>query len=298
MPAGLRRVGRSEPLAALLSPLSLVRSMWGEKGQTWSLMWQFAKRDVVARHRGSALGPLWVIIQPLINLAIYTFVFAVVWEARWSAAGDQSMSDMAHKAEFAILLFCGLVVFDVFSSSINNAPSLVVNNPNYVKKVIFPLHVLPCAGVLAATVLLGVGVAVLLVANLALRGEFSRTLWAFPLVMVPLVLITTGLSLFISALGVFLRDLRMLVAVFVQILFFMTPILYPIEKLAKLPVWMQHVLGANPLLPIFEGARATLVYGVIPDFRALALVTLLGLVVLQLGYAFFMKARRGFADVL
>lgn len=294
----LRRVGRTEPLATLLSPATLVRSLWGENGQTFSLMWQFAKRDVVSRHRGSALGPLWVLLQPLITLAIYTFVFAIVWEARWSEAGKPGMSDFAHKAEFAILLFCGLIVFDIFSASINNAPLMVVNNPNYVKKVIFPLHVLPCSAVLASTMLSGVGIAVLLTANLAFRGEFSKTIWAFPFVLVPLVLMTTGLSLFISALGVFLRDLKVVVAVFVQILFFMTPILYPIEKLSKLPPWLHSILSLNPLLYIFESARATLVYGQMPDFRALAIITVLGVVLLQLGFAFFMKARRGFADVL
>lgn len=261
-------------------------------------MWQFAKRDVVARHRGSALGPLWVLLQPLITLSIYTFVFAIVWEARWSAAGKPGMSDFAHKAEFAILLFCGLVVFDIFSASINNAPLMVVNNPNYVKKVIFPLHVLPCSSVLASTMLSGVGIVVLLIANFAFRGEFSTTIWAFPCVLIPLILITTGLSLFISALGVFLRDLKVVVTVFVQILFFMTPILYPIEKLSKLPAWLHKLLTLNPLLYIFEGARDTLVYSKLPDFRALAIATVLGIVLLQLGYAFFMKARRGFADVL
>lgn len=293
----LRRVGKSEPLLSLLSPLTLIRSCWGENGQTWSLMWQFAKRDIAARHRGSALGPLWVVLQPLITLAIYTFVFAIVWEARWSNA-DPSKSELAHKAEFAILLFCGLVVYDIFSATINAAPLLVLNSPNYVKKVIFPLHILPCAGVLSSTVLSGVGIAILLIANLALRGEFSSTVWAYPAVLVPLVLITAGLALFISALGVFLRDLKVIVGVFVQILFFMTPILYPSDRIAKLPQWAQHLLHLNPLLYIFDGARATLVYGTLPDFRALALSTLLGIVLLQLGYAFFMKARRGFADVL
>jgi lipopolysaccharide transport system permease protein len=274
----------------------------GQIARDRALIWQFAQRDISARHRGSWLGLLWVVLHPLVMLAVYTFVFAIIWEARWSGVeggpASAAPNHFAEKATFAITLFCGLVVYEIFSASVNNAPSLIVHNPNYVKKVIFPLEVLPLAQVLSALILSSVGVGVLLIANFALRQSFSPTIWAFPLVLLPLVLLAAGLTLLVSALGVFLRDLKVVVTVLVQIAFFMTPILYPADKLAKLPDWLRTILAFNPLAPIFEGARATLVFGTLPAFAPLAYATLLGVACFALGYAVFTKAKRGFADVL
>lgn len=269
----------------------MAANLWARRG----LLWQFAQREIAARNRGSMLGIFWVLLSPLIQLAIYTFVFAVVWEARW---GEPSNSPARDKLTFALTLFCGLIVFDVFAATVNNASGAIVNQANLVKRVVFPLEVLPLAQLVASVTLLGVSLGVLLAANLALRGEFSATVWAFPLVLLPLVLLAGGVALLVSALGVFLRDMRQIVLVCVQVLFFMTPILYPIERLAKAPGWMRDVLVLNPLAPIFEGARATLLMGHSPDWKGLAIALVAGLVVLQIGYAVFMKAKRGFSDVL
>lgn len=293
----LHRVGAPVKWQQALNPARPLAQIVRDR----SLIWQFAQRDIAARHRGSWLGILWVLLHPLVMLAVYTFVFAIIWEARWSstdAGAGPLVGTMAEKATFAITLFCGLVVYEVFSVSVNNAPTLIVHNPNYVKKVIFPLEVLPLAQVLAAVVLSAVGIGVLLVANLALRHTVSATIWAAPLVLVPLVLLAGGLTMLVSALGVFLRDLRVIVTVLVQILFFMTPILYPAEKLAKLPAWLQSLLSFNPLAPIFESARATLVFGLMPDFAGLAYAGAVGCGAFVVGYAVFTKAKRGFADVL
>lgn len=298
-PPALHRVGAPVTWSQALNPGRMLAQIARDR----SLIWQFAQRDVSARHRGSWLGVLWVLLHPLVMLAVYTFVFAIIWEARWSdtpaaASAGPLTSTLAEKATFAITLFCGLVVYEVFSVSVTGAPSLIVNHPNYVKKVIFPLEVLPLAQMLAALVLSSVGVGVLLIANLALRHTVSPTLWAFPLVLLPLVMLAGGLTLLLSALGVFLRDLKVIVAVLVQILFFMTPILYPADKLAKLPEWLRTILSFNPLAPIFEGARRTLVFGQLPDLASLAYATLVGAICFLAGYAVFTKAKRGFADVL
>jgi lipopolysaccharide transport system permease protein len=296
----LHRVGAPVTWSQAINPGLMLAQIARDR----SLIWQFAQRDVSARHRGSWLGVLWVLLHPLVMLAVYTFVFAIIWEARWSGTPASAASPgpltgtLAEKATFALTLFCGLVVYEVFSASVTGAPSLIVNHPNYVKKVIFPLEVLPLAQVLAALVLSSVGIGVLLFANLALRHAFSPTLWAFPLVLLPLVLLAAGLTLLLSALGVFLRDLKVIVTVLVQILFFITPILYPAEKLEKLPEWLGSVLSFNPLAPIFEGARRTLVFGQLPDAAGLAYATLVGAVCFLAGYAVFTKAKRGFADVL
>lgn len=285
----MRTVGERASLAALLNPVGMWASLWQNRG----LIWEFAKRDVVARNRGSLLGIVWTLLNPLIMLAVYTFVFAVIWEAKWQAANADGTT-----ASFALILFCGLLCFEVFSASVNTAPTIVVYNPNYVKKVIFPVEVLPVATLVASVMLCAVSVLVLLIASLVIQRSISPTVWAFPLVLVPLVLLAAGISWFVAALGVFLRDSKPVVAVLVQIVFYLTPILYPAEKLEKLPEIAKTVLALNPLASIFVGARETLVLGGLPNWTALAISTLLGLAVMQLGYAFFMKAKRGFPDVL
>jgi lipopolysaccharide transport system permease protein len=278
-----------------LNPVRVVQGLWGSR----SLMWQFARREVLARNRGSALGVGWTLLHPLIMLAVYTFIFAIVWEARWEGHGaDAASTGVATKVEFALALFSGLLAFDVFAASVNSAPSAVVNNPNLVKKVVFPLELLPLSTLMASVVLHGAGLVVLLLANAILRGTISHTLWAYPLVLLPLVLLAGGISLACAALGVFVRDLRTLVPVATQVLFFITPILYPVSKLAKAPQWMQQVLALNPLIPIFESARAVLVFGGMPHWAGLGWATLLGVVVFVLGHALFVKSKRGFADVL
>lgn len=289
----MRDVGRPTTWLQALNPLEMIAGLWRSR----ALLWQFARRDVLARNRGSALGVGWTLLHPLIMLAVYTFIFAIVWEAKWNPAATEA-SSFAHKVEFAIALFCGLLLYEVFSSTVNASPSLIVSNPNLVKKVVFPLELLPIATLLAAVVLHGAGLLVLLIANAALRGVVSHTLWLYPLVVLPLVLLAGGVSMACAALGVFVRDLRTVVPVAVQVLFFVTPILYPVAKLAKAPEWVRGVLELNPLVGIFESARSVLVFGQLPEWRPLALATALGVVVFVLGFALFVKAKRGFADVL
>jgi lipopolysaccharide transport system permease protein len=292
----LRRVGESKSWPSALNPWAMAAQLLRDR----SLIWQFARREMTARHRGSMLGMLWLLLQPLVQLGVYTFVFALIWEVRWpgqqpSAPTTGGVSD---GMTFAVTLFCGLVVFDILAASVNGAVSLVTSNPNYVKKVVFPLEVLPAARVTATTVLSGGGLLVLMGANLALRGEFSTTAWLFPLVLVPLVMMTAGLTLLVSSLGVFLQDLSVIVSMAVQVLFYLTPILYPSEKLEQLPEWLSGPLAYNPLTPIFEGARSTLVFGSHPDYAGLGMSSVAGGVCLLAGYAVFTKAKRGFADVL
>lgn len=289
--APLHRVGVAMSWGQVLHPWTTVASVWSHR----ELLAQFTRREVLARHRGSLLGIVWTLLNPLLLLAMYTLVFTVVFEARWGV-GDAAGA--GGRAEFVVALFAGLVVFEVFSSTVNSSPLLVVNNPNFVKKVVFPLEVLPLATLLAGVVLMVPGLAVLLAGNLLLRGGVSSTLWLLPVVLAPLVLIAGGLALGLSALGVFLRDIRAMVVIGVQVLFFTTPILYPASRLERAPEWIQSVLTLNPLAPIFESVRAVLVFGQQPQWAGLAVATLVGLVVFHLGHAAFVKGKRGFADVL
>lgn len=271
---------------ALLNPARMAARLWSLRG----LVWQFSLRDIAARNRGTALGIVWLVVQPLLMLAVYTFVFAIVWSARWGVAPTEN------KVQFALTIFAGLALFEVFGSAVSQAPVLIVFNPNYVKKVVFPLEVLPFAAVLASLKLGLVSLVVLVAGQAVTGGGVSRTLYLLPVVLVPLVCLTAGLTLLLAALGVFLRDIKPIVSGLVlNVLFFMTPIFYPLERV---PEWLREALAVNPLAVIVESGRRVLVFGQMPDLAGLGIVTLVSLVVLQAGYAFFVKSKRGFADVL
>jgi lipopolysaccharide transport system permease protein len=284
----LRTVSARVSLRALLNPLAMAAHLWGLR----DLAVQFTRREVAARHKGSVLGVVWNFLHPLMMLGVYTFVFAIVWQARWLPIGGEE----GGRGVFALSVFAGLVMWEIFSSGVGSAPTLIANNANFVKKVIFPLEVLPLAQIGAAAVVAGVSFLVLLAGNLAVRGSISPTLWLFPLVLPALFALTAGLSWFVASLGVFLRDLRQLVAgMLLQVFFFMTPIFYPLERV---PEPYQGVLRLNPMASIIENARRTALFGEYPDWVSLGIVTAVGLLVMQLGYAFFMKSKRSFADVI
>ncbi|MBL8763423.1 MAG: ABC transporter permease [Phycisphaerae bacterium] len=264
----------------------MIANLWRQR----ELTWQFVKREVVARHRGTYLGLAWSVVLPLFMLAVYTFIFSVVFKAKWNLSADES------PARFAVTMFCGTILFDVFAATVGNAPSVIVNNPNYVKKVVFPLEVLPLALLGSSLVYGAISLVVLLAGVVLLQGYVPATAWLFPLVVLPLLMFSAGLAWFFAGLGVFLRDIRQLISgVLMPVLFFMTPIFYPIDRV---PERFRIVLQLNPLSPIVDSARRVLMWGQAPDWLGLAATAVIGGVVMLLGYAFFMKGKRGFADVL
>ncbi|MCE7974087.1 MAG: ABC transporter permease [Leptolyngbya sp. PLA1] len=276
---------RPTPLASLLVPSHLVRTLWDRR----ELIAQFSRRYFYARYRGTHLGAVWAFISPLLMLAVYTFVFNFIFQAR-NPSGDVTNS------QFAVLLFCGISVFGVFSESVTRSSSLVLDNPNYVKKVVFPIEVLPVASVASSLMFSSFSLLLVVLGSWAAFGRVPWTVVLIPLVLLPLVFLSLGLAWFLASLGVFIRDISNLVVLLVsQLLFFLTPIFYRIENL---PERLKPVAMLNPLAHIVEGARRVLVLGQQPDWAALGLVTLLGLLTMQLGYAWFMKSKRGFADVL
>lgn len=284
-PISTVRADDKRPLLVHLNPGGMARGLWSSR----ELIVQFAHREVTGRYRGSALGLLWTLAQPLLMLVVYTFVFAVVFEARWPR------NDSDGTAAFGLTLFTGLVLFQVFSQGVSRAPRLIVEHPNYVKKVVFPLETLPVAALGSALFSAGVSLLVLLVGKLVIDPSFGWHALLFPLSLVPLIPMTLGLMWFLSSLGVYLRDLTHLVGVVLQVLMYMTPIFYPIERV---PEQLRGVLALNPMTGIVETARRTLLWDQSPDWAMLAVQTAVALVVMQLGYAWFMKTKRGFADVL
>ena len=191
-------------------------------------MRQWTIRLLAARYRGSFLGYFWTFANPLLMLAVYTFVFGIVFKARW---GD--MLPVDNTGSFAVIMFCGMTVFNIFSESVNAGARCVVDNANLVKKVIFPLQILPLAQLLSTTILSLAWFVLLLCGALWVGFSLSWTILLLPLILVPMMLLSLGLTCFAASATVYLRDTPHLVAVVTQVLFFMTPIFYPITQIGR-----------------------------------------------------------------
>lgn len=279
------RTAQPVPLSRLLNPARVWLDLWRHR----DLIRQFTVREIAQKYRGTQLGLLWAILQPLMTLAVFTFIFNAVFEVSWPE-GDSS------RAAFVVTVFTGMMVFALFSETVANAPVLILNRPNLVTRAVFPIEVLVCASVGAAVFVALISTGLILLAALLLLGTVHWTAVLIPLVVLPVVLLSLGLSWFLASLGVFLRDIRPVVAVLVtQVLYFMTPIFYPLERV---PAAYRAWLAWNPMTQIVQDARRVLIWGRPPEWQGWAAVMLLSVVVLQLGYAWFMKSRRGFADVL
>ena len=267
-----------------ISPNEMVASLWRNR----SLAIALTKREVIGRYRGSFMGILWSFFNPVFMLAVYTFVFSVVFKARWGGGSDS-------KTEFALILFAGMIVFSFFSECANRAPGLILSNVNYVKKVVFPLEILPAVTIGAAAFHLLISVVVWLVFYAIFFGVPHPTLLLLPLILLPLALLTLGVSWILASLGVYLRDVGQIVGVVITALMFLSPIFYPATAL---PSDYQILLHLTPLTPVIEQTRQALVWGNVPDFEFWGLSMIAGAAVAWLGFAWFQKTRKGFADVL
>lgn len=262
----------------------MTTSLWQHR----ALILTLAKREVAGRYRGSMLGMLWSFFNPVFMLAVYTFVFSVVFKARWGSGGES-------RTEFALILFAGLLLFNLFAECIGRAPTLILGNANYVKKVVFPLEILPWVSFGAALFHAAISFCVWLLFYLLMFGPPHATVLLLPVVLLPLSLMVMGLSWFLASLGVFLRDVAQVVGIVISVLMFLTPLFYPASAI---PASYQPLLQLNPLTFIVEQARGLLVFGVAPAWGALLLMTCLAALVAWLGFAWFQKTRKGFADVL
>lgn len=262
----------------------MLASLWRNR----TLIASLVKREVIGRYRGSVLGLFWSFFNPLLMLVVYTFVFSVVFKARWNAGSDS-------KLEFALVLFAGLLVFNLFSECVNRAPLLILSNVNYVKKVVFPLEILPWVALGSALFHSAISFSVWLAFYLIFFGAPQPTMLLLPLVLLPLLLLTIGLSWILASLGVYLRDVSQLIGLVTTTLMFLSPIFYP---LSSLPKEYQPLLQLNPLTPIIEQVRDVLIWGQVPDAAGLCVFILATALIAWLGFAWFQKTRKGFADVL
>lgn len=263
------------------------KPLWRNRG----LLWQLSQREVQARYRGSVLGWGWSLVTPLLMLAVYTFVFAQVFQSRWPTSGDTG------NLGFAINLFAGLIVFSIFSETANQSPGLILANSNLVTKVIFPLEIL--SGVVTASALFhGITSLGVLIAFQLISGGLSAVpmtiLW-LPLVWIPLVTGCLSVGWLLSALGVYLRDLGQITGVAVNLMMFMSAVFYPVSAL---PEQWRPLLELNPMITIIQQTRLVAIEGQAPSAAYLVIGTLIGYLACCISLSGFRKASRGFADVL
>jgi lipopolysaccharide transport system permease protein len=265
--------------------LALIVSLWKNR----RLIAQMTKRDVVGRYKGSIMGLAWSLFNPIFMLTVYTFVFSQVFRARWGVDGSES------RGQFAIVLFVGLIVQGLFAEVLNRAPGLILGNVNYVKKVVFPLEILPVISLGGALFHSLISLMVLLTAFVLFNGYVYWTVLLAPLVLFPLIVATMGFAWILASLGVFIRDVGQTIGIIMTVLMFLSPVFYPITAV---PEQYRPWIMANPLTFIIEQAREVLIWGRLPYWGGLGIYLLVGLGVAWIGFAWFQKTRKGFADVL
>lgn len=266
------------------SPYEIIASFWRNRQLIMSLV----EREVLGRYRGSFFGVLWSFFNPILLLFIYTFVFSVIFKARWVDAGDSQIT-------FALALFAGMIPFNLFAECFVRAPGLILSNVNYVKKVVFPLEILPWVIMGSALFHAFITFSVWLVAYTIFFGMPSSTVLLFPIVLIPLILTTMGICWGVSSLGVFLRDVGQFINLAVTALMFLSPVFYPITSL---PYGLRFYAYLNPLSLPIEQSRQILFWGHLPNLTYFGAYFIFSIFVACFGFSWFQKARKGFSDVL
>jgi lipopolysaccharide transport system permease protein len=267
------------------SPLGML----GALRRHMRLIFQLTRREVLGRYRGSLIGVAWSFFTPLLMLIVYTFVFSSIFKVRWGLGAEES------KAHFALVLFVGLMLHGFFSDCLGRAPGLVLSNVSYVKKVVFPLEVLPWVSVLSGLFHLTLSVIVLLIVQLVLDVYLPAVAILLPLLLMPLILITVALSYLFAAVGVYLRDVGQLTMMITTVLFFLSPIVYPTSSL---PEGLQRLIRLSPLTYPVEQSRRLLIFGELPVLSGWLMSLAVAISLLALAFYFYQKTRKGFADVL
>ena len=249
---------------------------------------QMAGREFKALYRTSYLGMAWALLNPLLALAVYTFVFGLVLKIRWQ-------EEVRQVDEFALILFCGLIVFYFFADCVIRAPGLILENPNYVKMVVFPLEIMPWVVIVGSFIKAAVSFGILFTAIIILHGTPPWTAIFLPLVIAPIVLATLAVVWFLSSTGVYIRDLAQIVGPFVTLFFFISPVFYPVSAL---PEAMQPLLYLNPVTFIIQQTRDVLLSGVLPNFWGLLAYFVVAWLAAWVALFWFSRTKRGFADVI
>lgn len=268
----------------LVNPIAIVRRLHSYR----VLLWQFVRRNIELQHKGSALGIVWSLLSPLLLFGVYAFVFIAIFKGRFGEVPTETAAD------YAIGLFLGLTLLGLFQETMTGAPTVVVQNPNYVKKVVFPLEILPVAAFGAALFRMLVALALVIVAVAIWGPGIAATAW-WLLVLVPLlVLLSLGFAWLLAALGVFLRDLAPLMQFFSVLLMFMSGAFYSIDRIPAAFSFLRY----NPLLIIVAASRRVLLWHQPPAEGALVYVGVVSVFFCLAGHWLFCLLKPTFADVL
>jgi lipopolysaccharide transport system permease protein len=262
------------------------RPLW-ELPRRFDLIWPLARRMTVARYRGSALGLLWALLTPAVMIAVFTFLFAGIFGARFTEGGTPW--------DYALYLFCGLLPWTAFAETLQQSSGIVVAHANLVKRVVFPLETLPVAQALAALSAQLSGTAALVAATVLVRHELHPTLLWLPVLLVPQLLLTLGGAWLVASLGVFVRDTAQVLGLVLMAWMYLTPIIYPEQVI---PERFRPMLEFNPFAPLVRSYRRALLEGLPPDWPGLAYTTAFALAAFLLGYWWFARTRKNFADVI
>jgi lipopolysaccharide transport system permease protein len=262
------------------------RPLWQLPGR-FDLILSLTKRELAARYRGSVLGFFWAVLTPVVMIAIFTIIFAGIFKARFGAGSSQW--------DYALYLFCGLLPWNAFQESLQLASNTIVAHSNLVKRVVFPLETLPVSLSLAAVANQMFGTIALILAAILFRGELHATIVFLPLLVIPQLFATFGAAWLVASLGVFVRDLVQGITLLLMAWMYLTPIIYP-ESLV--PDRYQGIVNLNPFTPLIRNYRRIILDGSLPDWRGLAYFVAFAIVSFLLGYWWFARTRRNFADVI
>lgn len=251
------------------------------------LIFTFAKRELVGRYKGSALGIAWAVLTPVVTIAIFTFIFAGIFGARFGPAHSSW--------EYALYLFCGLLPWSMFQESVQQSSNTIVAHANLVKRVVFPLETLPAAHVFAALGNQLFATAALLVATIVVRQRMDLNALWFPALLIPQIFLALGAAWLVASLGVFLRDIAQGITLLLMAWMYLTPIIYP-ESLV--PERFRTFINLNPFTSLVRSYRRIFLDGAPPDWRGLAYFGAVAIVVFIFGYWWFARTRKGFADVV
>jgi lipopolysaccharide transport system permease protein len=273
-------------ISAQVARRAVWRPLWELPGRL-NLIISLTRREVASRYKGSMLGILWTVLTPVVMIAIFTFIFAGIFGAKFGANNSHW--------DYALYLFCGLLPWNAYQEAIQTSSTLIVSRANLVKRVVFPLEVLPVAQVLSALANQMFATIALLLATLIIQREFHPTLVWLPVLLVPQVIATLGAAWLVASLGVFLRDMVQGVALFLMAWMYLTPIIYP-ELIV--PEGYRRFINLNPFTPLVRSYRRIILEGAPPDWQGLLYFTIFAVVSFIIGYWWFAKTRKNFADVI
>lgn len=264
--------------------MSLLKSILVNK----ELIWNMTKRNIVGKYKGSFLGLIWSFLNPLLMLTIYTFAFSVVFQAKWGLENERHL-------DFALVLFASLTIFNLFGDVMRESPNLIINQPNFVKKVIFPLEILPIVSLYSAFLQSLISLLIFIIIYGLAHFSIPSTVVYLPLVFVPLILISLGVSFILSSIGVYLRDIGYIIGHIVMVLMFTSPVFFSMDRM---PITIKKIMILNPIAYLLENARMVMVFEKEPQWILLGSYTLFGLLLTKFGFWWFQKTRSGFADVI